>query len=204
MIIRECRIEDIKDLSIVALSTAMGGKDGQDFFYNKDLISQYYCEPYIRFDSQYCFTVEENNTCCGYTVGASNSVEYYKWFNEIWLVKLRAQYLNCKSISTEEDRILQLIQEDVEPSEYLKQYPAHLHINLLDTMQGKSVGSKLISTLLQKLTDDNITGVHLGVQITNLKAIGFYKHLGFKVIEEKPWGYVMGKLLATGKDHNSN
>jgi ribosomal protein S18 acetylase RimI-like enzyme len=197
MIIRECRIEDIKDLSNVALRTAMAGKDGQDFFYNKDLISQYYCEPYIRYDSQYCFTVEENNICCGYTVGTSNSYEFYKWFNETWLVKLRDQYLNCKSISSEEDRILQLIKEDVEIPDYLKQYPAHLHINLLDTMQGKSIGKKLILTLLQKFAEDNIKGVHLGVQIDNLRAIGFYKHLGFKVIEEQPWGYVMGKLIST-------
>jgi ribosomal protein S18 acetylase RimI-like enzyme len=204
MIIRECRIEDIKELSNVALSTAMAGKDGNSYFHNKDLISQYYCEPYIRFDAQYCFAVEEDNVCCGYTVGVIDSTEFFKWFNDVWLVKLRAQYKNCKSISEEEDRILDLIKEDVEPSDYFEQYPAHLHINLLDTMQGKSIGTRLISTLLQKLADDNIKGVHLGVQIDNNKAIGFYKHLGFKVIEEKPWGYVMGKALSIGKAQNSN
>ena len=204
MIIRECIKDDIEELSSIALSTAIAGKDGQNYFLNKDLISQYYCEPYIRYNSEYCFAIEEDNRLCGYIVGTSNSLAFSKWFNEYWLVKLRLEYFNSKSISDVEKNLLNMLNKDVVPSEYFEKYPAHLHINVIKNMQGKKIGKKLINTLLQKLTDDNIKGVHLGVDINNSKAIGFYNHLGFEIIEEKPWGYLMGKTLSTLRDHNNN
>jgi ribosomal protein S18 acetylase RimI-like enzyme len=195
MIIREARIEDIEDLSKVALSTAMAGKDGEEFFCNKDLISQYYCEPYIRYNSKYCFVLEENGKACGYTVGAVDSKDFFKWFNENWLIKLRVQYANSKAISDEEDRILKMLKEDVEFSTLFEEYPAHLHINISKSLQGRGVGKQLILSLLKKMSEENVKGIHLGVALTNDKAIGFYKHLGFKIIEEKTWGYYMGLKL---------
>lgn len=196
MIIRNARLDDIKELSKVALSTAMAGGDGNDFFYNKDLISQYYCEPYIRYNSEYCFVVEEEGKACGYIVSTPDSKEFFKWFNEVWLVEIRKLYAHSRSKSDEESRILNLIKEDVENSKFFEEYPAHLHINISKKLQGQHVGSKLLYSLFHKLEKENIKGIHLGVALTNKKAIGFYNHSGLKTIEEKPWGFVMAKSFS--------
>lgn len=195
MIIRKSRINDIEQLSKISLSTAIAGEDGSKYFYNKSLVSEYYCEPYVLHDRESCFVVEEGNNCCGYIVGTKNSYDFYRWFNREWLVKLREKYKNAVFLSEHEEIIFKILSNDVKALDYFDKYPAHLHINILKSMQGKSVGKKLMSAFLDKLVADKIRGVHLGVDIKNKKAIGFYDHMGFSIIQENDWGYVMGKII---------
>jgi len=196
MKIKQAEIEDIEDLAKVALTTAIGGKDGTDYFYNKNAVSQYFCEPYIKYDNQYCFDVVENDICEGYTVGAVDSKDFFAWFNESWLPSLREIYSGCQIKTKEEKDIIDLINKDVENSSFFEEYPAHLHINLSKNLQGKKIGSKLINTLLDKFAEQGVKGVHLGVDIKNDRAIGFYRHLGFEIIESHSWGHVMGKKIS--------
>jgi ribosomal protein S18 acetylase RimI-like enzyme len=66
----------------------------------------------------------------------------------------------------------------------LVQFPAHLHINLLPSGQGRGVGVRLVETLFDALGAIGVGGVHLGVGRRNVRAIGFYEHLGFRAIAD--------------------
>ena len=82
-----------------------------------------------------------------------------------------------------------------ENASWIKDFPAHLHIDILDSLQGKGIGKQLMNTLFQHLKTENISGIHLGVDKANENAQGFYKKIGFSVLEEKDWGFVLGKKL---------
>jgi len=63
--------------------------------------------------------------------------------------------------------------------EALRPCPSHLHIDLLPSAQGRGLGRALMQRLLETLRRDGSDGVHLGVAAANVRAIGFYEHLGF-------------------------
>src|SRR3569623_1658012 len=58
-------------------------------------------------------------------------------------------------------------------------YPAHLHIIPLPEVQSGGWGRRLIETELDALRKSGAKGVQLGVSPTNIRAQGFYKHVGF-------------------------
>jgi ribosomal protein S18 acetylase RimI-like enzyme len=74
-------------------------------------------------------------------------------------------------------------------------YPAHLHIDLLARARGLGLGRVLIERLLTELRARSVAGVHLGVDPANANAIGFYEHLGFRVLDRLPDEIVMGMRL---------
>jgi GNAT superfamily N-acetyltransferase len=61
--------------------------------------------------------------------------------------------------------------------------------------RGSGMGRTLIERLLADLRTRGIEGVHFGVDARNVRAIGFYEHLGFRTLQEQPWGVVMGARL---------
>lgn len=63
-------------------------------------------------------------------------------------------------------------------------YPACLHINLLPECQGRGAGGRLMEALLAELRRRNIGGVHLETSDRNLKALPFYRKLGFRLVRE--------------------
>ena len=78
---------------------------------------------------------------------------------------------------------------------YLKQYPAHLHINLLPTYQRQGLGGQLMQALEQELRQRNCSGVSLCVDKHNHGAIRFYESCGFRILGRHPGSVAYGKIL---------
>lgn len=105
----------------------------------------------------------------------------------------------------EEDLVTGLLQTLYNPEamlhedqpDFLKEYPAHLHIDILPEYQRQGLGRKLMEALWAKLKDDGIPGVHLIMWSKNYEAKKFYLRIGFK-----PWPVVMdnGKSGEVGYD----
>ena len=65
----------------------------------------------------------------------------------------------------------------------LEAYPAHLHIDLLPPFQGGGHGRALMETFYAAAARAGAPGVHLTVMAANTRALGFYRHLGFRRLE---------------------
>ena len=78
---------------------------------------------------------------------------------------------------------------------FKKNYPAHMHIDILPGFQGSGNGTKLVETLLSELKSRGIRGVCLCVGSDNARAIAFYKKRGFKILLKTPGGIYMGQKL---------
>jgi len=189
--IRPYRTEDLSAVYQICLQTADGGQDASKLFINKDLIGHFYAAPYVVFEPEVCFMVTINDEVCGYIIGCKSSASFALQCESEWFPKLREKFpleskskSKSKSISRLNDRILKLIASGYQPQPEFKNYPAHLHINLLPNTQGHGLGGKLISVFIDKLKALRIAGLHLEVSRDNVGAIAFYEKMGFEVICE--------------------
>lgn len=65
-----------------------------------------------------------------------------------------------------------------------KQWPSHLHIDMLPEAQGKGLGVIMIQHILDQLRDRGSTGVYLEMAVDNHRALHFYqKKCGFQVVK---------------------
>lgn len=79
-------------------------------------------------------------------------------------------------------------------SKYAKDYPAHLHIDVLPEYQGMHIGKELMNTLFNHLKDQNVSGLMLSVSRDNKGAIFFHEKCGFSALS-KGTGIVYGIKL---------
>lgn len=204
ILLRPAVQSDIPYLYKICLETGDNGKDSTNFFYDPWLVGQFYAAPYLFYNISFCFIAEEDNTPKGYCLGTENTVAFNKWLENEWLPPLRQRYPenlpDSKIRSLNEREVIQTIHKQAEPVDektaaLFSIYPAHLHIDLQPDLQGKGCGRSLIEILFAKLKKHNCPGVHLGVGGKNTNAIGFYKKIGFSIIEDTEWGYIMGRSL---------
>ena len=205
-IIRRAVLSDIPYYYEIVLKNGNDGNDATDFFCNPYLLGHYYAAPYLLFKDGICFTVEHEYKPQGYILSVPDTKEFYRWMEEEWLPPLRKRFpgpFPPEIIRSENERkVLTYIHECHFPVNagdwyWIKDYPAHLHIDLLPGLQRKGLGSTLMHLLFDELSKISVSGIFLGVGIPNTNAIAFYKQLGFMQIDQKQDEYIMTKSLKT-------
>ena len=203
--IRKAVLSDIPYLYEICLKTGNSGKDATDIYFNPYLIGSFYAAPYLLFPDGICFIAESDYRPQGYIIAAPDTTTFNKWMEEQWLPPLRKRYplpFPPEKISSEKEKnLIETLHKRQFPADtagmytddWLNDYPAHLHIDLLPCLQGKGMGRKLMDTLFAELKQRGIPGIHLGVGSSNTGAIEFYKKLGFSVLQEQTWGFTMAK-----------
>jgi len=204
--IRRAVLSDIPYLYEICLKTGENGKDATSLYFDQYLLGHYYAAPYLVFPEGICFVVESEHRPQGYILAAPDTAAFKQWMEEQWLPPLRNRYqkpLPPESIRSEKERhIIELIHTcqfpiDNDSRPWLAEYPAHLHIDLLPSLQGKGMGRSLMNALFSELEKQKVPGLHLGVSASNTGAVAFYRKLGFSVLKEHEWGFTMGKQIMT-------
>jgi len=200
--IRRAVLSDLPYLYEICLKTGNEGKDATELFFDPYVIGNYYAAPYLLFPEGICFVAEYQFRPQGYIIAAPDTSAFRQWMEEQWLPPIRKR---CPSpfspsiIRTEKERqILELIHKKHFPIEtaaqpWITDYPAHLHIDLLPSLQGKGAGRALMNALFAELEKQKVPGLHLGVGASNTGAIAFYRKMGFSVLSEQEWGFTMGR-----------
>lgn len=199
--IRQAQIQDLPYLYEICLKTAAEGRDGTDLYFDPYVVGQYYVAPYIFYEREFCFVATKNGVPSGYIVATKNTQGYNEWFEDKWLPVLREQFSSENGYTPKtaiEKSLISLLYTNHSAkinSSYSSQYPAHLHIDLLPSLQGFGCGRKLMEKLFSTLADKGVPGIQLGVGKENTNAQGFYTKMGFSILEEKEWGSVLGHKL---------
>jgi ribosomal protein S18 acetylase RimI-like enzyme len=155
---------------------------------NKELVYTLYCDYYCDQEPENIFVVaDENDNAVGYILCALDYDKFFKTFNKIYLPRVK----KLSRFHAFIHRAEQFVYRDIK-----KQYPAHLHIDLLPVCQGRGFGTKLIGMLCEHLKGLGLSGLSLGVGADNEGAIRFYERLGFKQLKA-PFGkaIIFGKKL---------
>ncbi len=173
MAIRRYQDKDRDNMHKICLLTS----SGFDTEKAREALYTMYCNYYINESPDSCFVVtNENDEAIGYVISAPDWDEYKRVFKQKYLSHLkkisplRAFFHNVNVLLC---------------NKVAKEYPAHLHIDILEEGQRKGYGTQLINALVQHLKENGVKGVHLCCASHNEKGVSFYKKYGFKVYSEK-------------------
>ncbi len=152
-----------------------------------DFIKTMFCEYYIDVEPENCFVaVDDDDIPFGYIYGVADYFKYKERFTP-YLERLKVidggQYLSWSLVEMYDHEI------------FADEYPAHLHIDLLEGHTGGGVGSQLMEKFCAYLKERDIKGVMLIVGNDNTGAKRFYERHGFTKLREKESGTSYGKYL---------
>lgn len=192
-LLRAASTADHAAVQRICIATGADGHDASGAYDHPELLSHLWAGPHLQADPSLCTIVEDADGPAGYLVATADTAAFERWCERAWWPTLREQYPLDTPHNPRDLELVRLIHApEVSAASIVRDYPAHLHINLLPRMQGRGLGRALIERLVGQLRDRDVPGVHLGVSATNLRAIAFYEHLGFRQIDSEPDGLIMG------------
>lgn len=187
---------DLDKLYEICLKTGDSGKDASNIYKDPKLIGNLYAAPYALLNPELVFILTLNETPVGYILGTDNSESFYYKCEKQWFPKLREKYaLPSPEDESPDSKIIRLIHKGYIFKSELKEYPAHLHIDILPEGQGKGMGKKLVFTFIDKLKEMNVPALHLEVGKRNTDAIRFYEKVGFHLIKDYEFSIAFGMKL---------
>ena len=168
----------------ICVEAGEGGRSLAADLRDPTLLGGFYAVPYAEYDPGMCLMLRIDSRPLGFILGTDDTAAFARWFNSTQLPKLRqaSRHLDGKAASAAEARLLEDIRRGMEVLDFCRQYPAHLHINILPEAQSRGLGKRLMNEFIDLLQDRQVTGVHLGVGAENAQAIGFYESFGFTLI----------------------
>lgn len=198
--LRPATPDDRAALYRICLETADSGEDATNLYRDPLLVGHIYAGPYLTFAPEFAFVLDGGGEVCGYVLGVADTAAFEARLEREWWPRLREQYRESGPISVQErtpdERLTHLIHHPhrADPA-VLAAYPSHLHIDLLPRGQGGGHGRRLMDRLFTALREAGSPGVHLGVGTRNVRAQGFYRHLGFRELAQTNGGITLGLRL---------
>ncbi|MCJ8314693.1 MAG: GNAT family N-acetyltransferase [Saccharospirillaceae bacterium] len=181
--IRSANLGDSPYLYDICARTALDGEDARPSMRDPNKVGHYFAVPYLHFDLSSCFVLSENGLPKGYILGTTHTQNYTQWLNDKWLKQIIPLYPKQTEHVSQFDAFLSsVIHSKTQIDERLKGYDAHFHIDLLEPYQNAGWGKKLVQIFLEHCQTRGAKKLFLMVSKTNLRALNFYKKVGFDVI----------------------
>ena len=113
-----------------------------------------------------------------------DTARFVRWFNVDWHpgLKALAEAAGAPRSGAEAD-LLRTVQRPLTVPSWAREYPAHLHIDLMPVAQGQGWGRRMMRAWMAWAADRGATGVHLGVARANQRAVEFYRRLGLRALK---------------------
>ena len=201
--VRRYREGDLGALYDICVRTADGGGDARGKYHSDDLMPDLFAGPYVLLDPDFAFVLDDGHQAVGYVVGTPDTAAFAREYRERWIPRLAGRYpVPPVPPVTPDERMIALHywpERLLWPG--LPEYPAHLHIDLLPDFQAAGHGRRLMAAFCDAVARAGAAGVHVTVVADNVRAIGFYRRLGFGLLDVEDPGpvvYLGRKLSATG------
>jgi ribosomal protein S18 acetylase RimI-like enzyme len=182
-LIRPFRSDDVDGLYEVCVKTADVGRDATGQLQDDRLWGDIFAVPYAVHQPELCWVVQsDDGRVIGYLVATDDTNAFAQWFHDEWWPSRAPRYRRSGAdVPTLQDRFI-AVGERMAPSDdaTAREYPAHLHIDLLPETQGGGFGRRLIETLRAELARRGVPALHLGMNAENTAAGAFYERLGFE------------------------
>ena len=200
VVIRRYRPEDLPAIYRICLLVGDNGADASPLYQEKEILGDLYAGPYGRYAAELAFVADDEEGVCGFTLGVLDTASFEDRLEREWWPALRRRYRDPGDVPaarrSPDQRAAGLIHHPPRMAgEVLAAYPSHLHIDVLSRQQGTGLGGRLMQTLLDALRRGGSSGVHLVVSAGNPRAIGFYRHVGFRELARDERSLTLGKRL---------
>jgi len=176
MSIRPAVPEDCLAIARICLLTGDNGDDATGLFCDDAALADVFALPYLAGPGGFALVWDEGDGVVGYVLGTSDTVGFQEWFSDVWWPQRATR-------EPRTDGDAWLLPDAADPRRTLGsvvgEYPAHLHIDLLPSAQGRGAGRALIEAACSLLADRGVPGVHLVAAAANAGAVAFYPRVGF-------------------------
>jgi ribosomal protein S18 acetylase RimI-like enzyme len=187
--IRPYRDSDLRAVYDVCVRTADAGGDARGMYSSDDLMPDLFAGPYVFLEPEFAFVLDDGERAAGYVLGTPDTAAFVRAYRERWMPRLDGRYPvppqspSGPPVSREDELIALHYRPERLLWPGLEAYPAHLHIDLLPPFQGGGHGRALMETFYAAAARAGAPGVHLTVMAANTRALGFYRHLGFRRLD---------------------
>ena len=189
--VRKFQEEDRAGLYHVCLATGDSGAGAFHLYNQKEMLGEIYVGPYLSFQPDLSFTLVQEGAS-GYALAALDTLSKQWWP----LIQEKYSNLSPENFNEREKNLFSYIQNPpLRPEAIVRDYPSHLHIDLLETAQGRGIGKAMMNLLLDTLREQGSKGVHLGMGAQNSRAFTFYTKLGFTLLDKNDDEWTMGLKL---------
>lgn len=183
-VIRSYRPGDHDAVYDICVRTADAGGDARGRYATDELMPDLFAGPYLHLEPELAFVLEDAGRVVGYVLGTADTPAFARAYRRQWIPRLAHRYPEPTDTPRTPDEEMVALHHRPErlllPE--LADYPAHLHIDLLPTHQGRGHGRRLLETFLAAAARAGAPAVHVGMVTANVRARGFYDRLGFHVI----------------------
>jgi ribosomal protein S18 acetylase RimI-like enzyme len=198
-VIRRAEPRDTDAAYAVCLHTGDSGRDAAHLYDDPMALGNIYVGPYLKFEPDLSFVLEDAQGVCGYALGALETKSFYKRYLEEWLPELRRKHPAPTSNPAPWNKTQQAYQlyhypEIFWPEPY-EEFPSHLHIDLMERAQRHGLGQEMMHVLLDEMIRKGSPGTHLAMAIDNARAERFYRKLGFHELARTADTLYLGKRL---------
>ncbi|WP_374342609.1 GNAT family N-acetyltransferase [Phenylobacterium sp.] len=184
---------DLPALYEICLKTGDSGGDATHLYADPRIIGDIYAAPYAALQPDLALVVEDGEGVAGYMIGTLDTAAFEARQERDWWPALREVYPDPKGVpglerTPDQGRAARIHRPVATPAPLVAAYPAHLHINLLPRLQGQGMGERLVTTWLELIRERGASGVHLGCNAGNHRALRFYDRYGFRRFPvDPPW-----------------
>ncbi|HBF30804.1 GNAT family N-acetyltransferase [Rhizobium sp.] len=203
------------DLFSISLATGHLGGDASHLYDDPKLMGLIYSAPYATLEPYMVLLVTDDQGVAGFALGVADTSLWEDRLERDWWPQLRAEYpdpsyLPSSEWTHDQRRIHMFHTPSRIPTAILGSYPAHLHMNLRPRAQGAGVGMRLLNAWLDLIAPYAPSGIHVGVNRLNERAVGFWKRAGFRELAMESMQpsrtMLMGRMLSVSEPdllHNS-
>ena len=195
--VRKFQEDDRSHLYHVCLATGDSGASALHLYTEKEMLGEIYVGPYLSFQPDLSLTLIKDGVA-GYALAALDTRTFEDTLSKQWWPAILEKYQNRspENFNEREKNLFEYIQNPpLRPKVIVDQYPSHLHIDLLETAQGRGIGKAMMHLLLETLREKGSKGVHLGMGSQNARAFAFYTKLGFTLLDKNDYEWTMGLKL---------
>ncbi|MGO9412050.1 MAG: GNAT family N-acetyltransferase [Spirochaetia bacterium] len=190
---RPYRREDRPEVTNILHRTGFLGEDlhGRGLFNDRRLFALFNTECYLRYHAENAFVAFDasDGRVIGYIIGAADSRIHDKLFARRmrWRITLRMFLVSWwRHPESFRQALAWSGARGGIGEKYYDDYPAHLHINILPGYQRMGIGESLMGLFEQRMSGIGVAGIHLVTSNRNLKALPFYRKIGYTMLEQRP------------------
>ncbi len=185
VVIRPYEARDRAAIREICCDTADAGKPMESFFPDREILADLVTRYYTDWEPERTWVAEEGTQVVGYVTGCFNTRRFVRVM-ACWLVPVTF----CRALGRGtlwHPQVLKLIRTNLRNwltgglhrPVSLRDYPAHLHINLRQGSRGQNLGRQLLERFFEQARTAGVSGIHLGVSSENENGQKFFEALGF-------------------------
>lgn len=191
-VIRPYRFSDRASVRKICSDTADLGSPVENFFHDREIFADLITTYYTDFEPQLVWVADFQEKAVGYLTGCLDNLRYRQimlyriipgvfsrailrgvfWRQDTWRV-LKAMFTNYRLGGFKRKNLF-------------KDYPAHLHINIVGGFRHQGLGQALVEKFLTQAKQAHSAGVQASVSQDNQPACNFFSRLGFSVLGRYP------------------